>query len=603
MFIKQLYFYLIFLLIPLSFNAQHQKLLDSLRPLSSYERSRVVHGYSEAEADYLNIKERRDVFFQQLKVFAETHKDPVFAKELDFMQRKQSTVMDFPKKEREAKLKQFIKNPKSQKDLYFLAFCYHELGQISFQNGDYVQAFENNLSALEVYDKIGYQNVPNIGKSLHEIALHYYFFKDYDEVIKLMNISLQFPAFSKGLDMQRYNNLGLSYTNLGEYNKALPFFLKGLSLAKQYKSDIWVGILSGNLGEMYYRQKNYKTSLHYFKKNFDYNNQQKLFNIVRMNSSSNMVKVYVKLDSVKKAKKFLEISEITFKKLDTMNVSYLKARHLGDRQQLENAKKKYFEVKIDYLKKVNDYQAVVVYQDSLMHISKGLENTYNDAVGKVASHKLATQKKETEKEAQQLLYILLIILIIIIGALSSILLYRAKQKKKLQNESLIEENIISHQERQETEEELALAKKDINHFLKKIDEHNKLIGQLEDQLSAAQLSGNAYKTETDDTLQKLKSMKILTDDNWFDFQRNFEKVYPAYVIAIKAYEVSMTASEIRFLMLTKLGFNNKEKARALGVSDAAIRMVWNRLHKKLNLSPKDTPTILLEKIKNNFHLS
>lgn len=588
--------------------SQHQKLLDSLRPISSYERRRVVFGYAEANADFLSKKESRFFFLKQIRDFAILHKDQALINDVDFMKRKQITVMDFPRIEREKKLIQFINNHDKTTDLFFLGFCYHELGQINFQNGEYARAFENDLKALEVYDKIGYNKVPNIGKVLHEVALHYYFFRDYEEVIRLMNVSLQFPPFSKQLDIQRYNNIAVSYMKMKKYDKASYFFYKGLDLAKKYHSHIWIGILNGNIGELYYKQQDYKASLVHYRQNFEYNNDD-LYNVVKMKSTTNMVKVYVKLDSMQKAREFLNISERIFSRLDTMTISYQKARHLGDQQQLEVAKKQYFEAKIDYLKNAGDFRSAVKYQDSLVKIGKKLEGTYNSAVGMIALHKVAIQKKELqlaqkkqEKEKQQLFYIILISIVVTSGGISYLYLYRSKQKKKRQNERLIKLNRASILEKRKTEQELNATKTEVFLNMNKVNEHSKMIVRLENELVQIKNFETFQKKQIAEVLQKLKTMKILTDEDWHDFQRNFEIVFPEFINALRAYTPAITASEMRYLMLVKLDLSNKEMAGILGVSDAAIRVVWNRLRKKLSLTLEDTPSILIERIMKSYEL-
>lgn len=588
--------------------AQHEKLLDSLRPLSSYERRRVIFGYAETTADFLNKKENRAIFLKQIKDFAILNKDQALANDVDFMKRKQVSVMDFPRGEREKRLINFINNHDKTSDLYFLGFCYHELGQIYFQNGEYTKAFENDLKALEVYEKIGYKNVPNIGKILHEVALHYYFFRDYEEVIQLMNISLQFPPFSKQLDIQRYNNIGMSYLKMKKLDKVSYFLNKGLDLAKKYKSDVWVAILNSNLGDLYYKQNNYKSSLACYRQDFEYD-QDDFFGFVKMKSATNMVKVYVKLDSMQKAREFLKISEKIFSRIDTIRFSYQKSKHLGDQQQLEIAKKQYFEAKIDYLKSIGDFRSVVQYQDSLMKVKKDAEETYNSSIGKIESHKLVIQKKELqliqkkeEKARQQLFYIILILIVLISAGCICFYLYKSRQKKKKQNERLINQNRISVLEKRQTDQELGNAKDEILHFVNKVNEHSKMIVQLEDELAQIKNFETVHKKQIAEVLQKLRTMKILTNDDWYDFQRNFEIAFPEFMNALRSYKPTITASEMRYLMLTKLGLSNKEMAGALGVSDAAIRVVWNRLRKKLSLTLYDTPATLLEEIMKNYEV-
>src|SRR5690625_7340277 len=163
----------------------YDSFIDTLSELPSFERRRMNHGYDEAYANRLNEKPERERFLQILKDFALVNKDDELFNDINLMKRKQIEVIYFPRIEREAKLLALIAKYEKSKDLYFLGFCYHELVQIYFQQGNYAESFINDLKALEVYKKIGYDKVPNIGKILHEIALHYYFFRDYEEVIKL----------------------------------------------------------------------------------------------------------------------------------------------------------------------------------------------------------------------------------------------------------------------------------------------------------------------------------------------------------------------------------------------------------------------------------
>ena len=599
LFLSFLYF-----LLPISSSAQHKQLIDSLENLSSYERRRVVFGYSEASADLLNQKGERDIFLGIIKEFAIQKNDKDLLKELQFIKRKQTEIMDFPRQEREYKLNEYIEKHANANDLFFLAFCHHELGQIHFHNQNYSQAFENDLKALDIYEKIGYKNVPNIGKILHEIALHYYSFKDYEEVVRLMRISIEFPPFSKGLGMQRYNNLGMSYMNMGKNDSVAFFFNKGISNAKQYKSQIWEGIFYANLGKLYYSEKQYDSSLVYFRKNHNFNKDENQHTTVKTNSYVNMAKVYMALDSVQKAKEFLKKAEETFASLEG-DPSYVGATYVGIRQQIEASKEQYFEVEISYLKKVGDFQKAIQYQDSLMKIRKEIKEKYNSAVGKMVSNKLTIQnkelqlaQKEQEKENQQLFYIGLILMVLLLGSAGYFYLYKSKQKKKHQNQRLIATSRISILEKQQTQKGLETAQNEIENFISKINEQNEIIFNFEENLERLQGLKEGEQEHIRETLKKMRKTKILTDEDWVNFQGNFDTVFSDFRILLKQEIPTITASEMRYLMLIKLHFSHKEMARALGVSDAAIRVTWSRVRKKLNGTLEDTPSSLIEKIMN-----
>ncbi|QBO57453.1 tetratricopeptide repeat protein [Chryseobacterium salivictor] len=420
---KILFLSLLCFFLPSGIFAQHQKLLDSLERLSPIERQRVIYGYAESKADELNPKEKRLIFFEQIRKFAVQKKDRDLLLHLQLMKRKQSEVMDFPRAEREQKCRACIEKHKDSGDLLFRAFCHHELGQILFQNQDYAQAFDHDLKALEIYKKIGYQNVPNIGKILHEIALHHYFFQDYEEVIKLMRISLRFPPFSESLDIQRYNNLGMSYMNLKMNDKARYFLNRAIIAANQYQNEVWKGILYGNMGNLYFKEEKYNSALVYYRRNFELNKNESRHSTVKINSHSNMAKAHLALGNIAQSDQFLKMVENSLNILQT-DPSYNGAKHVGERQQIENAKKLYFETKINYLKKTGGFPEAVKYQDSLMNLHKDIDAKYNAAVGKMASHRLTIRNKELqlahkeqEKLKQRLIYSTLILLVLVMGGI------------------------------------------------------------------------------------------------------------------------------------------------------------------------------------------
>lgn len=576
-------------------NAQYEKIIDSLKKQSPNDRKRIFFGYLESRSDILSKKDERAIFLKQVTDFAKQEKDLDLLIEIEFVKKKDKIISGNTREEREKTLSQYIEKNKNTEDLLFLGNCYHELGQFQFQSEKYGQAFESDLKALEIFEQLGYENIPNIGKILHEIALHYYFFRDYEEVIRLMRISLRFKPFSKGLGMQRYNNLGVSYMRLNKKDSAKFFFNEGIKVSRNYNSTIWEGILSRNLADLYYDENQYDSAFYYYKKNYNYNHTEQIHSPVKMNSYINMAKIYLALDSLKQAKKFLTLSQSM--------LSELQEKYIGDRQQIENSKFLYFQTIIKYLKKIGDYKTTMLYQDSLKELQINLEAKYNSIVAKMSADKINIQQKELklaqiqkEKALQNTIYVSLISGFLILSGFGYFQLYQSKQRKKRQNERLIAQNRISILEKRQTLKELEAAQKEIDHFISKINEHYKIINQLENELVQLKNLESDQKKQVNETLQNLKAVKILTDEDWFEFQRNFEAVFPEFTQSIKSYSPTITSSEMRYLMLVKLGLNNKEMSRALGVTDAAIRVTWSRVRKKLNGTTEDTPQELIKKI-------
>lgn len=579
-------------------NAQHEKLIDSIKSRSELDQRRIVLGYLESQDVSLSKQNKHTEFLNLIENFAKKSNRETLLKEVQFIKYKKKIVFDFPKEDWVNNLNMLIKKYTREKEYLFLAYCYHEKSQIEFRNENYQNAFESDLKCLSTLKKVGYKNVPNIGKILHEIALHYYFFKDYEEVIKLMQISIQFPPFSRGLDMQRYNNLGVSYQKLHEKDSAKYFFSRGLKIAKKYQSATWEGLICANLGNLFYDAKKFDSSFYYFQKNYRKNATEKLHPTIKLNSIIDMGKIYLELDSIPKAVSFLNKAE---KLIENLN-----EKHLGDKQQIENAKLAYFETQIKYLKKIGNFRKALIFKDSIVKIQTDLDKKYNQAIVEISEKQVLISdneasliKKEKEQTAQSFFYTRLLLCLVIFVFVGYYFMHRAKLKKRSQTEHLLSQNKIVTLEKQQIRKELEIARKEMQFFVSKISQQNKLVSKLEEGLSQLKEEQSEENGLINESLNKLKNVRIVTNENWIHFQDNFDTIFPDFRYILKKEAPTITTSEMRYLMLTKLQFSHKEMALALGVSSSSMRVTWNRVRKRLNGTLEDTPTSILERVMQN----
>ncbi|QBO57454.1 hypothetical protein NBC122_00618 [Chryseobacterium salivictor] len=123
-----------------------------------------------------------------------------------------------------------------------------------------------------------------------------------------------------------------------------------------------------------------------------------------------------------------------------------------------------------------------------------------------------------------------------------------------------------------------------------------MVSNFETKLEKLKNLKNDEQRNIREKLDKMKKVKILTDEDWIGFQNNFDAIFPDFTDILKGNSPDMTASEMRYLMLIKLKFSHKEMARALGVSDNAIRVTWSRVRKRLNGTLEDTPEDLIKRL-------
>lgn len=599
---KKNHFYRTFLLFTLLFppiflNSQYNELIDSLEQHNSIERCRIVLGYIEKDKI---VDEKLPPFLNIIEKYAQSKNDRNLQKEVDFFRLKKKRVFTQPKENTVEALSALLQEYEQKNEPLFVGYCLHEIAQHQFQNKEYGLSFENSFKAYHIFEEIGFQNVPSITKFLHDLALNHYFFRDYEQVIKLMEISITLPPFSPNLDMQRYNNMGMAYARMHKKDSAIYFLNKAYDLSLKYDSEIWQGITLGNIGDTYYHiDSDYIESLKYFKKQYELEENYKIKNI-EIQTIINMCKVYTQLDSLDKAKMYLDKFEAVIKTL--------KPKYLGDLQQFETLNVTHFQTKIGYLKKIGDYKNVMIYNDSLTESKRFLDETYNKAYIKITADKLQIQEKELalakEKERrgnQKIVFIGSTLGILLIAGITFVLLYLSKIKKQRENELLHSQNLIAKLEKEKIKKELELAKKNIDQFLKRINEQNQLVERIKKDLTKLERLEHEEKQLVNEPLLNLKNVRILTDEDWINFQQNFKKVFPELMSALKEHSPSITTSEMRYLMLTQLNLSHKEMANALGVSNDAIRVTWNRVRKKLNGTLEDTPQILIQRILKEHH--
>jgi DNA-directed RNA polymerase specialized sigma24 family protein len=140
---------------------------------------------------------------------------------------------------------------------------------------------------------------------------------------------------------------------------------------------------------------------------------------------------------------------------------------------------------------------------------------------------------------------------------------------------------------QNKEQELKLAKLELEKFANAIKENNSIIEKLE---------GEVQNKDTTEQLATLKNSTILTEDQWVLFRNNFEQVHPMYLERLKNKMHNLTPAETRFMVLAKLGFDYKMMANTLGISTASARVIWHRLRKKVNLSEEGSVDDLVNEI-------
>lgn len=477
----------------------------------------------------------------------------------------------------EAAYERFRKN----RDNRLKAICLHYIGQENFVLGNYGVAFDKSLQSLGILKELGYENVPEIGKYLHDLALNYYYFRDYPNVIGLMHEALKHRAYSPNLDIQRYNTLALSYRQTGRADSAVSYFKKAAARAGFYRDSTWITLIAGNLGDVYITRKQYREALPLLLMDYRYNRTNEHFPDMARNAALSIAGTWMGLQRPDSAMYYLKESERLHRKIPEKD-------SFGRQQRDEDFLQSYYDILAQYYRQRGDYTIAYLYLDSLNKTSLELDRRYNTMLAKVAEDKLKMQqyvsdielerqKRRTSSTRWALGLALLLFCVVLLGLLYY--LNRAREAKQKALMQLKETEILAQQKL--TMSAFERAKDQLRHQLGLLKEKNELIEQMKNDLEKLREGHETPPILLEETLEKLSGARLLTQEDWTTFRRRFNAVFNNSLEELKKKHPDLTQSEERIFALIQLDVGTRQMASMLGISPESVRKSRYRLNKRL----------------------
>ncbi|MNK00214.1 hypothetical protein D3C87_179960 [compost metagenome] len=125
--------------------------------------------------------------------------------------------------------------------------------------------------------------------------------------------------------------------------------------------------------------------------------------------------------------------------------------------------------------------------------------------------------------------------------------------------------------------ELVSSKSQVEEYVAYLKRNNEQINVLSAMLEE---KGNVIEKDREE-LKILLQSHLITEEKWQEFKLLIVKEFPNLLQDIQSRFPDITESNLRVIVLMKLGLNNKEVANVLGVTPDAIKKSMQRLKKKL----------------------
>ena len=424
----------------------------------------------------------------------------------------------------------------------------HDIGLQLNREGNYNEAFAHLLKANYQMKDYGYANYPAIARYLCELGEVYWQFGDYEKSRKFLEEAERFSAPNATYGIKISNTLGLCNRELGDLVAAKENFINTIALAKKVGARAWIGIGTGNLGSIYFKLKQYDDAIPLL--NVDYNlslqsrEHQSAFTTLCM-----LAEIYLTKNNINSAGVFL-------KKATNL---------LGIVNDPINYRSYYF-AQAGYYKLNNAYQQAFRCLDSANYYSRLLTKRDLANIKSKAEQKAAVEKYFSDIELiESRQKIAVITRNAIIGALILFLIITI----------LIVRNLWWR--RRNDKQKLVNATEQLNLYVESIKEKTNLIQQFEDKLKSIDL-----QSRQSENIAELQNYTILTENDWNEFKRLFEKAHSNFFVKLKQRYPGLTQSEVRLMALIKLNLGKKEMADMLGISPDSVKKTRQRIKKKIS---------------------
>ncbi|HUH25158.1 MAG TPA: tetratricopeptide repeat protein [Flavobacterium sp.] len=119
-------------------------------------------------------------------------------------------------------------------------------------------------------------------------------------------------------------------------------------------------------------------------------------------------------------------------------------------------------------------------------------------------------------------------------------------------------------------------------------EKNRQIRELEQVITGMKNTASQKTAHRANALEQLLSSHLMTDENWLMFKQAFIDEQKEYYDGLLENFPALTESNLRIILLQKVGLNNADTAQTLGITIDAVKKAKQRLRKKY---PEDFDTI------------
>ena len=446
---------------------------------------------------------------------------------------------------------------------YLIAEISINYAEICYALKEYEASMMYFINGLELKEKLAIPINPFYFRMVGELL---YKIKEYQESIyySVKSIHATRPM-RDNMDsvsvMWAHNTAALGHHRLQQYDSAFYYYKKGLDYATAVNQEVWKGIISGNMGQVYFELQQYDKALPLLLFDYTVSKEVKL-----LENAANSLQWAARtqlamgnhskaLEYIREASSILEVAREPFYKRNIYSTAAELFKTIGVYDSAFYYTKKY-ELLNDSLNRVIALSSIKVSQIRA-----------NDEMNR---YQISALQREQEKQAMQ--RNILVVVFVLLSLIGLLLFNRHQLKSRLKLEQL-------ERDKQTMEAEIVSARHQLSIITKKVAEKTSLIEKLEEQI--------LHKMNTEDQqalIAELSHQTILTEEEWYQFKSLFQTIYPSFFTQLKQQVPDITVAEQRLAALIRLQLTSKQMASMLGISVDSVHKTRQRLRQRLNIT-------------------
>ena len=194
--------------------------------------------------------------------------------------------------------------------------------------------------------------------------------------------------------------------------------------------------------------------------------------------------------------------------------------------------------------------------------------------------RLALENERVQKEKQALLKTGIGIIAIML-AFSIVIMFVSNRRKMKLRTAAFEKRVMGIRvEKLQSEQKLGEARNTLAAYSTYLTEKNQQIHELENEIRLFRNTRATAQDTNKGELQRLLDSHLMTDENWQKFKQAFIDEQEEYYEYLITGFPGLTESNLRIILLQRLGMSNAETASLLGVTPDAVKKAKQRLRKK-----------------------